>query len=249
MKAIKLFIKWVFAKMGYSITHIPEGGRILDTVEPYSVLPNTYSNVVDLEKISAVASSVPGMISMLSGKLMYVLCYFQKELGDVVEVGSWQGRSASFLARATVESRNGNFFAIDHFKGNRGKEHYYVIEKEDLSDLKTGFYNNMTRIGLEKNITLLDMPNDTAVSHLSGKSVRFLFIDGDHTGEGVKKDIDLFFPLLTDGALVVFDDYSKRFPELLEVVDQLLSKHKHYRVMTYANTLVLKYSVTTATQN
>ena len=246
MKAMKSFFKWMLSKVGYSISKIPEKNIAFEINSPYSALPKVQSNIGDLEKISAIASSVPGMITMSSGKLMYTLCYFQKEHGDVVEIGSWQGRSASFLARATIESKNGNFFAIDHFKGNVGKEHYYIVKENDLSDLKKGFNDNMSRIGLIDKITLLYMPNESAVNHLSGKSIRFLFIDGDHTGEGVRKDIELFSPLLIDGAIVVFDDYSRRFPGLLEEVDHLLAKNKHYRVMTYANTLVLKYSTTSS---
>jgi len=241
MRSIKTFIKRLISRTGYSISKIPEIENI-SNINPYSKLPKNKQDIVDLEKISAVASGIPGMINTSSGKLMYILCYFQLEKGDVVEIGSWQGRSSSFLARATTESKNGKFFAIDHFKGNVGKEHYYVVKENDLSDLKRGFIENMSKIDLANNINLMDMPNDVAVKYFSKKSIRFLFIDGDHTSEGVKKDIDLFFPLLVDGALIIFDDYSKRFPGLLHEIDELLSKNKYSRVMTYPNTIVLKYS-------
>jgi predicted O-methyltransferase YrrM len=244
MNIIKSCVKWAVGQLGYSISRRAPEKLVDDALNPYSQLSRHSSKPVDLEVVTAIASTIPGMITPLSGRLMYVLCYFQDVLGDVVEVGSWQGRSASFLARATVESGNGSFFAIDHFKGNVGKEHYYVMGKEDLSDLKDGFISNMKTLGLDDHVTLLDMPNDTAARELEDRSIRFLFIDGDHTGEGVQKDIDLFFPLLADGALVVFDDYSSQFPGLIEAINNLLAQGVHSRVMTYANTLVLRYAKT-----
>jgi predicted O-methyltransferase YrrM len=207
----------------------------------YSEKSNIKKDIVDLAKIALIAETIPGMITPLSGQLIYALCSFQKEEGDVVEIGSWQGRSASFLARSTFESKNGQFYAIDHFKGNPGKEHYYIVGKEDLSDLKDGFVNNIERVGLSHATHLLDMPNEEAAEKLADKKIRFLFIDGDHSGPGVQKDIELFFPMLIDGAIVVFDDYSNRFPGLLEVIDQQLQKGQYYHCMAYPNSFVLKY--------
>jgi hypothetical protein len=34
-----------------------------------------------------------------------------------------------------------------------------------------------------------------------------IFIDGDHTYEGVKRDIELYFPLLKPNGLILFHDY------------------------------------------
>ncbi|HEY9033897.1 MAG TPA: class I SAM-dependent methyltransferase, partial [Pseudomonadales bacterium] len=123
---------------------------------------------------------------------------------------------------------------------NVGKENYYVVGKEDLSDLEGNFLNNMKRIGLLDSVTLLNMPNDEAEKQLKETRIRFLFIDGDHTKEGVEKDIQLFFPRLIPGAIVVFDDFSGHFPGLIDAVDKLIAGRKFSRVMSYHNTLVLK---------
>ena len=88
----------------------------------------------------------------------------------------------------------------------------------------------MERIGLSDSVHLLNMPNEQAANKLAGAQVRFLFIDGDHTRNGVKKYIDLFFPMLVDGAIVVFDDFSRRFPGLIEVLEGLLEQKRHCRV-------------------
>jgi len=41
---------------------------------------------------------------------------------------------------------------------------------------------------------------------LSGKQVDFLFIDGDHSYEGVKKDFEMYSPLVKKGGVIAFHD-------------------------------------------
>ena len=53
-----------------------------------------------------------------------------------------------------------------------------------------------------------------AKSTLKGKSLDFLFIDGDHTYEGVKKDFEMYSPLVKKGGLVAFHDICIHPPAL-----------------------------------
>jgi len=43
-------------------------------------------------------------------------------------------------------------------------------------------------------------------SILQGRKVDFLFIDGDHTYEGVKKDFEMYSPLVGQGGMIAFHD-------------------------------------------
>lgn len=233
---MKSFILKCINKLGYEVRR---SHRFAGSYDPHTAIKLQSCRVVDLEAIAHISASIPGMISPRSGQILYTLCYMQVLQGDVVEVGSWQGRSTSFLARAVQESGNGEFYAIDHFKGNLGKEGFYVVGKSDLSDLKSNFLRNMDRIGLKQTVHLFDMPNEQAEQELGDIKIRFLFIDGDHTKAGVEKDIELFFPKLMPGSIVVFDDFSAGFPGLVEAVDRLMEKHQFARVMSYHNTLVV----------
>lgn len=199
----------------------------------------------DLEAAVEQSASIPGMMSPKNAQMLYALCAAQLAEGDVVEIGSWQGYSTSFLARAVRDTGNGRLFAIDHFRGNVGREDQYVVGQADLSDLRANFEANLRRVGLWDHVTLLDMPNDQAAPLLagrlpSGRGVRFLLIDGDHSRAGVEKDIELFFPLLIpSGAIVVFDDFSIHCPGLVEACDQLLATRPVRRRFAYRNTLVI----------
>lgn len=47
------------------------------------------------------------------------------------------------------------------------------------------------------------------MSHLDNKPIDVLFIDGDHSYEGVKKDFELYEPLVAKGGLIIFHDICK----------------------------------------
>ena len=72
------------------------------------------------------------MIDSRAGEELFSLAYMQALKGNVVEVGSFQGKSTFFLGNAVKMSGNGKMYAIDHFKGNKGKEQFYVVSKDDL---------------------------------------------------------------------------------------------------------------------
>jgi len=51
---------------------------------------------------------------------------------------------------------------------------------------------------------------DEVLKILNGNQVDFLFIDGDHTYEGVKKDFEMYGPLVRKGGIVAFHDIVPR---------------------------------------
>ena len=233
---MKKTIKKIINKFGYDLVKLNNSIDFDDIYLKYSSVNNKIINIENLAKISL---KIPGMITPNAGKFLFTLCYMQEMKGDVLEIGSWLGRSTSFLARAVEESKNGNFYAIDHFKGNIGKEEFYSVDGE-LTNIKENFLSNMKNIGLDKIVNLLDMINHEAAKEIEGNTVRFLFIDGDHTKKGVSKDIKLFFPMLKKGSIVVFDDYFEGFPGLLEAVDEVFLMYNFDRIFYHKHTLVIK---------
>lgn len=210
-----------------------------DGAEMYSVLFHK-RRVTRLDGLAFSARGIPGMLSEESGKFLFALCYTQQLEGDVVEIGSWQGYSTSYLARAVAESGRGRMYAIDHFGGNVGKQALYRVKEPDLSDLERNFRNNMSRLGLDSVVRVLPVSSEEAAAQLRRESVRirFLFIDGDHSRQGVQRDVDLFFPLLRTGAIVVFDDCSPSAPGVIDVIDDLLGRNVFDRAFAYPNSFV-----------
>lgn len=50
-------------------------------------------------------------------------------------------------------------------------------------------------------------------SLLRGRSVDFLFIDGDHSYEGVKRDYEMYSGLVKEGGIIAFHDIVRHPPE------------------------------------
>jgi predicted O-methyltransferase YrrM len=49
----------------------------------------------------------------------------------------------------------------------------------------------------------------TVVRELKGKPLDYLFIDGDHSYAGVKRDFEMYSPLVRSGGLIAFHDIAK----------------------------------------
>jgi len=233
---VKSLIKKILNKFGLDIIKLE---KVSSSDNPYSQLSKENHEIIDIEMLGKMSLTIPGMITPQAGKFLYALCYMQNIKGDVVEIGSWQGRSSTFLARAVKESKNGNFYAIDHFGGNVGKESFYKVEGT-LNGLKDNFNHNISKFGLSDVVHLLDMHTTEAAKQLEENTIRFLFIDGDHTKEGVRRDIELFFPRLIKGSIIVFDDYFDGFPGLVESVDELFAQYTFDKVFYHRHTLVVQ---------
>jgi hypothetical protein len=75
------------------------------------------------------------------------------------------------------------------------------------------------------NIHLVKKTSDAAVSMFAKESIDFIYIDGCHTYEQVKKDIQNYTPLLKKGSFITGHDYGlKQIPGVTKAVDEMLGK-------------------------
>jgi predicted O-methyltransferase YrrM len=72
-------------------------------------------------------------------------------------------------------------------------------------------------------------------SLLNGEKVDFLFIDGDHTYEGVKKDFESYSKLVKPGGIIAFHDIVKGNPSFVGEVhkfwNEVKNNHKHMELV------------------
>jgi cephalosporin hydroxylase len=62
---------------------------------------------------------------------------------------------------------------------------------------------------------------------LDGQGLSFLFIDGDHTYEGVKKDFEMYSPLVKKDEIIAFHDIVPHPPEIGCEVSRFWNEIKH----------------------
>jgi len=85
------------------------------------------------------------------------------------------------------------------------------------------------------------MSNERAKDFADG-SVDCIFVDGDHTYPGAKRDIHLYAPKLRPGGYLIFDDYSKSYMGVVKAVDELVDVNRldFHKINTHNNYYVQK---------
>ena len=136
-----------------------------------------------------------------------ILLYkISKKLGFnsvVVEIGSYLGASSCFIARGL--KKGCKIYCIDTWKNNNMKYDAEDIDGEERDTFEE-FIRNTIKYR-NKIIPLRGWSYDMIETLKSKENhIDFLFIDGDHNYDGVKKDWDLFSPLLKKGSFVAFHD-------------------------------------------
>lgn len=142
----------------------------------------------------------------LTGMEKILLHKISRQLGPhsvAVEIGSYLGASACFIAHGL--KRGGKLYCIDTW-GNNNMSYSDQDIDSDERDTYQEFVRNTER-HKDKIISLRGWSYSMIeiIKHAE-HHIDFLFIDGDHKYEGVKKDWDLFSPLLKKGSLVAFHD-------------------------------------------
>ena len=224
---MKKLIKYVLNFLGFKITRLQ---KIKKHEGFYSELNN--KNIIDIEKLAYFNSFIDGMISDYQGKVIFLLCYLQTIKGDVLEIGSFKGKSTSYIFRAVKETKNGSLHVIDNFKGNSGKEHLY-------GDFIKEFLKNMKKIGNNDEINVLNGDSEKMLIKVKNNSFRFIYIDGDHSYEGIKRDLYGCLPKLKNGGIIVLDDYFYGFPDLIKSVNKIIGELKNFSYLTFAHNLVI----------
>jgi predicted O-methyltransferase YrrM len=131
-----------------------------------------------------------------------------------LEIGSYEGRSTCWLLDNILTHPTSSILCIDLFEGcsERGEWSKELYDRYDMSKVYQNFLNNTRGYGLQ--VEHLVGPSNV---HLRNKIPHsffdFIYIDGSHIACDVLEDAVLSFPLLKEGGILIFDDYSWEFFE------------------------------------
>lgn len=163
-------------------------------------------------------ATIPGMISVQDAMFLYVFAYAAGAEGDIVEIGSWQGRSTAFLAQACEDIGSGTVHALDWFGGNPGKEHLFAVP----GGVERALRANLERVGLAHRVVVHADRSEHISRDVFG-SLRMLFIDAEHTHEAVTLDLE-YAALLAPGGLLVLHDYTNAYPGVVSAAKAHFAK-------------------------
>ena len=166
-----------------------------------------------------VANSVPGWCSGPDARLLFAFAHHGPGHGAIVEIGSAWGRSTVFLARGSKLAKREKVFSIDPHTGDPfficGKKPQgpklenseYKVDDGTEFNSYSGFLRTIRHFQIEDWVIPLVMTSNEATKKTEIGPIRLLFIDGMHTYEAVKDDINNWVPRVISGGVIVFDDY------------------------------------------
>jgi hypothetical protein len=177
-------------------------------------------------------ATVPGWTGLLEGRFLYALAHHGPGRGAIVEIGSAWGRSTICLARGSKSAGREHVHAIDphpdipdpgHWSEAGWQKGLGPVPRAGGSRLPWLLYN-LQRFGVDDWVDPI-VSTSLNASTLPIDGIRLLFIDGSHTYEAVKADIDAWLPRVVPGGVVVFDDYIGVKPTwgVRRAVDELLA--------------------------
>lgn len=140
------------------------------------------------------------------------------DIKSVVEIGSFLGLSAVWFSERVEKVT-----CIDKFE---------EVETQETSNNMVG---TLKQLGLPTNFydifleNIKDHKNIDVIKSWSKEGaplspeVDLIYIDGDHTYEGCKSDIELYLPKAKK--IICGDDYTDRFPGVIKAADEIGAEH------------------------
>ena len=164
------------------------------------------------ERWQEATRSVEGFFAPEAAAAWDFLLEMQEERlsGALGEIGVYHGKSAALLALHTGEA-----------------EQLYLVDTADRPE--TGFLRQLVP---EQRITTL-VSRSSELPALGGqirhvRKLRWIHIDGEHTGEAVVNDLRLAELALHDEGIICLDDFfSPMYPQITAAAFEFLSTHRH----------------------
>jgi predicted O-methyltransferase YrrM len=118
--------------------------------------------------------------------------------GDIVEVGSWEGRSTIALANAVYPH---TVHAVDTWQGSPGEISADLAAERDVL---AQFHTNVAAMTKGNVEPFVGDWRDYFAEHR--QPIKFMFVDACHTYDEVKDNIEAALPLLVSGGVLCGDD-------------------------------------------
>ncbi len=137
---------------------------------------------------------------------------------NALQIGCYKGRS-SFVIGKNIK---GSLLDIDSFVGDFGNT-------LSTADLASTYIKNIHEL-LGKKIELI-IGNSQDILKILNKKFDLIFVDGGHSYENVKMDIQLSIPLLRPGGMLCGHDYSHSM-EIKRAVDEIFGENVKLHLKT-----------------
>jgi predicted O-methyltransferase YrrM len=144
-------------------------------------------------------------------RALYAAALDGAEVGPLLEVGTYLGKSAILLA-AAARARGRKLITVDHHRGSeehqRGWEYHdpgLVDPESGLIDTLPGARRTLAAAGVERDVILI-VGRSSEVAGLWSTPLGFVFVDGGHTDEAAQADYEGWARFVAPGGLLAIHD-------------------------------------------
>jgi MMP 1-O-methyltransferase len=159
----------------------------------------------------AAASAAPGFMPDDEGRALYEAARTLDVPGPLLEVGSWMGRSALYLAAAARETGR-TVVTVDHHRGSEEHQPGWEYHDPSLVDPAVGLLDTLPRFrrtiaeaGAE-DVVIAVVTRSEVLAPLWSTPLALLFLDGSHTEESARRDQDAWVAKLAVGGTLAIHD-------------------------------------------
>jgi len=167
--------------------------------------------MTDVHALLDLARVTPGFMPDDEGLALHRLARERLPHGPVLEVGTYCGKSAVYLATAAREV-GGVVFTVDHHHGSEENQAGWEHHDPTLVDPRTGrmdtlphFRRTIEDAGLE-DVVVAVVGDSTTVARHWRTPLSLLFVDGGHASEPAHADYAGWAPWVMPGGLLAIHD-------------------------------------------
>jgi predicted O-methyltransferase YrrM len=163
------------------------------------------------DDLRAIADAAKGFLPDDEAEALYETAWEMAPRGLLLEVGTYCGKSATWLGAAAKE-RGGRVVTVDHHRGSEENQPGWEWHDPELVDPVVGvmdtlpfFRHTMHAAGLE-DVVVAVVGRSSTVAALWGTPLAMLFIDGGHAAEHCIADYTGWSPFVSPGGVLAIHD-------------------------------------------
>jgi predicted O-methyltransferase YrrM len=161
--------------------------------------------------LRAAAEAAPGFMPADEGLALYAAAERAAQVGDLLEIGTYCGKSTIYLAAAAATADR-VVVTVDHHRGSEEQQPGWEYHDPTLVDPEVGLMDTLPAMrrtlhaaGVEDRVIAV-VGRSPAVARLWNTPLGLVFIDGGHTDEHARADYDGWARhVAPDGLLVIHD--------------------------------------------
>lgn len=168
-----------------------------------------------VEHTVKTAARIEGHLTEKEIRFLCLLAAVPTAAGEVLEIGSFKGKSTVVLATSARVAGDERIVAVDPLTSPALTDPSLRGPDSGLEDFKTNLREHDVESRVEFHQTF-----SKELGRTWDRKIRLLWIDGDHTYAGTKTDFDSFAPFLSPGAIVAFHDVLHGFEGCIRVLSE-----------------------------